>query len=70
MEEEHHNRPVVELVHIRTEPRLEDATGIPATDHKEVVDTAVVAERGSGDLLAQGLVQQQMVEQVRDQRLR
>ena len=68
--EEHHNRPVVELVHIRMEPRLEDAAGIPAAGHKEVVDTAVVAERGSGGLLAQGLVQQQVVEQERDQRLR
>ena len=69
MEEEHHNQPVVELVHIRTEARL-DAAGIPAAGHKEVVDTAVEVERGSGGLLAQGLVQQQVVEQERDQRLR
>ena len=62
MEEEHHNRPVVELVHIRTEPRLEDAAGIPAAGHREVVDTAVVAERGSVGLLAQWLAQQQVVE--------
>ena len=64
MEGEHHNQLVVELVHIRTEARL-DAAGIPAAGHMEVVDTAVKAERGLGGLLAQGLVQQQVVEQER-----
>lgn len=66
MVEELHTQPVEELVHSLTGSRQAERADNPVAGHKEVVDTAVVAERGSGGLLAQ----QQVVEQERDQRLR
>lgn len=70
MEEEHHNRPVEVAAHSLTGSPQAEREDNPVAGRKEVVDTAVVAERGSEGLLAQGLVQQQVVEQARDQRLR